>query len=488
MSAVEATILQQLVDLPLNARVELLAEVNARLQTSRLEDYRPYPKQLEFHAHGINKRERLLRAGNQEGKTFSAGHEVAMHATGLYPDDWPGRRFITEAPVIWAGSDTGETTRDNVQRQLIGITQEEWGTGCIPKKYLGDYGKARGVDDLLDWIHVFHTPTQSWTFLKFKYYAQGRQKWQGMPCHLIWADEEPPIDIYTEALARITARSGMIMLTCTPLLGMSEVMRRFMMEESNERSDTNMTIDDAEHIPVEERAKIVAGYPPHEREARAKGIPMLGSGRIYPVPEEVFSIESRKIPSDWLELCAMDFGPWDHPTAAVRGAYDPENDCAYITNTYRRSECIIPVHAQSLLTWGKQLPWAWPADMNKVNPDNGIQYAVQYRNLGLNMLGDFAQWPETRVKHENLSSKVAVEPGLSEILERLETGRLKVFSHLNDWFEEFRLYHREDGKVVKEFDDLMDATRYFIMMLRYAKRIGQGKGKLRMPPRRGKLL
>jgi len=50
----------------------------------------------------------------------------------------------------------------------------------------------------------------------------------------------------------------------------------------------------------------------------------------------------------------------------------------------------------------------------------------------------------------------------------LRLGKLKVFKHLNDWFEDFRLYHRKDGKVVKESDDLIAATRYGIMMLRFA--------------------
>ena len=61
-----------------------------------------------------------------------------------------------------------------------------------------------------------------------------------------------------------------------------------------------------------------------------------------------------------------------------------------------------------------------------------------------------------------------VEAGLSQLLERMQTGRFKVFSHLGDWFEEFRLYHRENGRVVKEHDDLMAATRYGAMMLRFA--------------------
>ena len=56
-----------------------------------------------------------------------------------------------------------------------------------------------------------------------------------------------------------------------------------------------------------------------------------------------------------------------------------------------------------------------------------------------------------------------------DMLDRMQTGRLKVAAHLSDWWEEFRLYHRKDGKVVKEGDDLMSATRYGLMMIRHAK-------------------
>lgn len=61
-----------------------------------------------------------------------------------------------------------------------------------------------------------------------------------------------------------------------------------------------------------------------------------------------------------------------------------------------------------------------------------------------------------------------LEAGILELLDRMRTGRFKVASHLNDWWEEFRLYHRKDGLIVKERDDLMSATRYGVMMLRFA--------------------
>ena len=62
-----------------------------------------------------------------------------------------------------------------------------------------------------------------------------------------------------------------------------------------------------------------------------------------------------------------------------------------------------------------------------------------------------------------------LEAGVSEMLTRMQTMRLKVFSHLEDWFEEFRLYHRKDGLIVDRNDDLLAATRYGMMMKRKAK-------------------
>jgi len=73
---------------------------------------------------------------------------------------------------------------------------------------------------------------------------------------------------------------------------------------------------------------------------------------------------------------------------------------------------------------------------------------------------------------ESLDGKpgsISVEAGIADMLVRMETGRWKVFNHLNDWLEEFRLYHRKDGKVVKEHDDLLCASRYALMMKRFAQ-------------------
>jgi hypothetical protein len=71
-------------------------------------------------------------------------------------------------------------------------------------------------------------------------------------------------------------------MTFTPLLGMSETVRRFLLDKSPDRHVTTMVIDDAQTSP-QERERIIASYRAHEREARTKGVPTLGSGRVFPV-------------------------------------------------------------------------------------------------------------------------------------------------------------------------------------------------------------
>lgn len=219
-----------------------------------------------------------------------------------------------------------------------------------------------------------------------------------------------------------------------------------------------MTIDDAEHYTPEQREDIVAAYPAHEREARAKGIPVLGSGRIFPIEEERIATDPIPIPSHWARLVGMDFG-WDHPFAAVCIAWDRDADVIYVTQAYREREQVPAVHAAAIRPWGHDLPCAWPHDGFQHDKGSGQQLASQYREAGLNMLFEMAS-------HEQGGN--GVEAGLQEMLERMRTGRLRVFSHLAQWFEEFRLYHRKDGRIVKERDDLMSATRYAIMMKRFA--------------------
>lgn len=419
--------------------------------------YKPYRKQQDFHDAGLTFRERLLMAGNKLGKTFAAGFEVAFHATGIYPDWWAGFRFKKQNRW-WAGSVTSELTRDGIQRILLGPIGR-WGTGCIPKDQIIEIKRARGVPDAVETILVRHTNGDV-SQITFKAYSDGREAWQAEDLDGVWFDEEPPYDIYIEGVTRTNNSGGPVFMTFTPLMGMTTTVIRFLNEARRDCNVTNMTIDDVEHYSVEQKRRIIDSYPAHEREARAMGIPMLGSGRIFPVAEEVI-VEPplATIPQHWKQIIGLDFG-WDHPTAAVRLCYDEEVDCIHLTNNYRQREAIPLIHAAAIKPWGEWIPVAWPADALQHDKGSGEQLSKIYRDNGLKMLSEKAAFGDDRGN--------GVEAGNTEMLERMQTGRWKVDANCGLWLEEFRLYHREKGKIVKVMDDTLCASRYAMMMLRYA--------------------
>lgn len=401
--------------------------------------------------------------------TWSAGFETAMHLTGRYPDWWEGAVF--DSPIAaWAAGVTSEVTRDAVQRVLCGRFTSI-GTGAIPKDAIVEKSMKRGVADAIDTLVI------RWggggdiqaklSTLGFKSYDQGREKFQAETLDIVWFDEEPPADIYTEGLTRTNATDGIVYTTFTPLKGMSEVVKRFLLDKPEGTHVTTMTIDDALHYTPEKRAAIIASYPAHEREARAKGIPTLGSGKVFPVEENSIKEMSISIPNHWPRLVGMDFG-WDHPTAIVWGAWDRDTDTVHIYDCLRAKETTPVMHSASIKAKGAWIPVAWPHDGLQHDKGSGEALADIYRKLGVNMLKDKATHAPAKGEEEGTGGN-SVEAGLMEMLDRMHTGRLKVADHLNDWFEEFRLYHRKDGKLVKLDDDLMSATRYLIMMLRHAK-------------------
>ena len=230
---------------------------------------------------------------------------------------------------------------------------------------------------------------------------------------------------------------------------------------------TKMGIEDALHYTPEQRKAIVASYPAHEREARSNGTPTLGSGAIFPVAEESIRENPIAIPPHWPRICGIDFG-WDHPTAAVWIAWDRDTDTVHVYDCYRMAESTPIYHAATIKAKGSWIPVAWPHDGLQHDKGSGEALADQYRKQGVKMLADKVTHAPAKGQPEGTGGN-GVEAGLMDMLDRMQTGRFKVARHLEQWFEEFRLYHRKDGKVVKEGDDILSATRYACMALRHAK-------------------
>ena len=445
-------------------------EVERALERRRLDFYTPYPKQLLFHQAGglpgIDSR--LLMAANQVGKTLSASAEVSMHLTGLYPEWWTGHRFAGPNDW-WVASTTSQMTRDNPQRLLMGRGEQNWGTGMLPGRLIKTIKKAvHGVPESIELVTVKHQPTGKDSTIVYKTYDQGRQRWQGETLDGIWDDEEPPEEIYDEGKVRLQAKNGIFIMTFTPFLGMSQVVLRFLKKKIPGGMVINMTIDDALHYTPAQRAKIIEGYPAHEREARSRGIPAMGSGAVFPVDEDLLKEPPIQIPEFWPSISGLDIG-WDHPTAAAWIAWDKDVDILHVYDCYRMAQQTPIVHAAAIKARGVWIPMAWPHDGLQHDKGSGIVIASQYAKQGVNMLRGHATHPPQPGKKEG-SGGYGLEAGILEMLARMQTGRFKVASTLADWFEEYRMYYRDEkGLIVKEGDDLMSATRVATMMMRHAK-------------------
>lgn len=417
-----------------------------------------YPKCMEFFAAGAKYRERLFMAANRVGKSQAAADELAFHLTGDYPDWWQGRRF--DKPIrAWAVSTTSIKTRDVNQLELLGTpgSADDMGTGFIPGESIIKTTPKAGIPNGIEYCYVRHKSGGT-SYVQFKSYDQGRTSFQGDAIDVIWPDEECPEDIYTEILLRTMTTGGIVMLTYTPINGLTPLTLNFMENAVNskdrkesESADSSKylitaTWDDAPHLTEEAKKALWDSIPPYQRDARAKGIPFLGSGAIYPVSEDLVRVEPFKIPEHWPKAYGLDVG-WNF-TAAVWGAWDRESDTVYLYSAFKQSHAEPYVHASSVHGRGKWVPGVIdPASRGRGQKD-GVQLLQVYKDLGLNI--DTAQ--------------NGVEAGIYEVWQRMVSGRLKVFSSLGDFWEEFRLYRRDEkGRVVKERDHVMDAMRYLIV-------------------------
>ena len=424
----------------------------------------PYDWQAEWHNMGNKNPERAIIAGNRTGKTRTAAAEVAIHLTGLYPDWWTGRRFDEPTSWIVAGP-TNELTRDVCQFALVGGMMEGTktpdGTGWIPKDKIGDVNfRQCGVQNVIDTVKVRHK-SGGWSDLAFKSYEQGNVKFQGVSRHGVWLDEEPSDNmIFTEAQTRTIDKSGLIMFTRTPLFGMSEVVRHFL-DGGEGIYYSTATWEESPHLNKAERDRLLKSYPEHERETRAKGTPLQGTGSVYNVPDEEITCDPFPVPDHFRRICGIDFGI-DHPAGAAWLAYDADSDVIYVTDCYRKSNETAAYHAQAIRSRGDWIPVSWPHDGMIRDKGGGQALRDQYESNGVNMLHMSARYDDYK------GGGQAREPMTIEILERMRTGRFRVFSNLTQWFEEKRMLHRKDGRLVAERDDIESAPRYAVMMLRYA--------------------
>jgi phage terminase large subunit-like protein len=328
--------------------------------------------------------------------------------------------------------------------------------------------------------------------VEFMSYDQKREAFQGTARSIVWLDEECPEDIYAECLMRTMTTDGLMMITFTPLQGLTPFIASWLersvvevldeqgrsqlrpaksevfagiesadipddvdflaagptpKDEKNTRYIVMASWDDSPHLTREQRDAMLLEFPVHQRDARSKGIPALGSGVIYPIPENDIKVAPFEIPESWPRCWGMDIDAGAGWTAAVWLAHDRNANTYYLYDCYKRSHAEPVVHAEAIKARGKWIPGVADAAALLVTHGDSQQVVAIYRKMGLDVV---------------LPDK-AVEAGIFDVWTLLSSGRLKVFASCAAFFEEFRLYRRDGkGRVVKQNDHVCDALRYSI--------------------------
>lgn len=438
-----------------------------------------YNWQMKFVASTASHTSCMLMAANRVGKTRTGLTVDAIHLLGDYPADWPGHKFDS-APMCWLLGFSMEKTRDLLQTPLLGRLQGgKWTGGLIPADRIVDWKSATGTSGAMREVRVNHS-SGGISVVQFWSYSQGQHAIMGDSVDWYHIDEEPRDKaIFPQVLTRTATgdkgRGGRGILTFTPENGRTELVIQFMDSPSPGQYMQRATWDDAKHLSEATKTDLLAQYPAWQRDMRTKGLPLLGAGLIFDFGDDQIKCAPFECPPHWWVVNGMDFG-WDHPQAHVQLWIDRDDDVIYVAHAWKQSRVTPSTAWGSVKTWARNVPTAWPHDGLQTEKGSGAQQKQAYQDAGWLMMPEHATWQ---------GGGNGVEAGLVEMYERMTTGRMKVFSHLSDWFEEKLNYHRdENGHIVKINDDLLAATRYAYMMQRFAKQrkeITQGAPVVRIP-------
>lgn len=419
-----------------------------------------YPQYKKFIELSHQYKVKLITAGNRCGKTTIVLLEMCFHLLNWYPEWWTGKKWTEKEGknfVVWVVSDTWQTSAKIVQ-EILFFEKEgaEFGTGMLPGNRIISSKRVSSVDNCWSVVRVRRYGGGIGT-IEFKPSSAGRDVFQGTTIDLIVMDEEPPYHVYYECMARLMTAKGHMMLSFTPLKGYTEMIKNFENANKNpalRRAFIRVSWDDCPHITQEMIEEMMAQYPPWQIQARRYGLPILGSGAIYPFQEDKYKIVGFPIPDHWDVWYALDVG-W-RTTAVIFMAEDPATKINYVFDE-------IYVHEQK------------PADYIPLIKERGIFFrgcvdpasAGRGQRDGLSIRKDLIDGGLDLVNAKN-----SVESGLNNVYTAINTGNLKIFDNCSNLLDEMKVYRRDEkGIIVKENDHACDAMRYAYMTKDLAKRV-----------------
>ncbi|EKA7615240.1 terminase family protein [Salmonella enterica] len=492
LEALEGITADQILAIPEDERAEFIKNaidyINYR-RYNKLDNFSPYPYQIEFIKDGARYKKRFLRTGNRMGKTFGGAAEMATHLTGRYPADWKGAVIKGSGRIYWCVGITHKLVKDVQQKALLGTANitmiEDIGTGAIPRDaIILDRGIEKDGAQVLS-IQIKHVDGGSNT-LKFLS-CQNPDSFMGAECSMIWIDEESPnsMEIYSHCSARLInalgiGDNGLMIITATPEQGDTALNQLFTANKGGELKLRSATWWDCPRFTVEQIERDLAQLPPWQRDVRAKGLPFIGHGAVFPFSDDDLLIEDVQPQDHWEVIAGIDWGNVQDPTVIIIALRDPDTETFYLYDMFYFDETeedrsAVNV-AQTLLTSRyANVPVIIPHDSG-LKSDASVTKGKILQRHGVNVKTPVFHNPPSSLlrvpKYGNISKAYNdIATGLEEMILMMREGRFKVCSRCYKWMVEKRSYayaiNERTGTIAPKGKDdhCIDASRYAVLSL-----------------------
>lgn len=422
--------------------------------------YEPHPKQEAFHAFTAQRRG--FFGGTQSGKTTAGLADDIIQAVDrdCLPEHLlPYKRY--EAPflcrIMAESFPVLETT-------LIQKLQD-----LLPTEQLVGGSWATAYDRNL---RVLYFENGSKFF--FMTYEQEVRKMGGASIDRVHFDEEPPLAVYNECKFRVTAKSGDLLFTMTPIFGITWTYSALWQKRGEEVAPNVYKGEDFECCTVDisenpamgpkDVALALEDLSEEEKAARKEGRFIALHGLIYSdYKQSLHRVPDRPLPPNVNIVVGID--PGIRNRTAVVWIYLTHDDKMVVFKEGYYQDMTIKQVCDEIQKTNAEFdisPLYYvidPAARNK-NHQTGRSDQMEYADHGV----------------VTIAGQNSVTAGINRIKERFQSERIFVFEscvHLDNELQMYRWKQPpksgEDSRQapVKKDDHLVDALRYAVMSRPY---------------------
>lgn len=409
----------------------------------------------------------LVSGCNRGGKTYLGSALATLGALGKH-EPWKGRWPAGEKLRIWIGSDTHDTNRES----FVPILEK-----LVPKD---DWNPKYGSHETL-----IRNTFQKGTEFAFKSYEQGRKAWQGAKVHIVVLNEESPEEIFDEALLRGAGCNGVIIICMTAIKGATWVYRRLWIHRENPKKLKQMGLSifvlDGEKCPYiaqTERDMLKATLSKQEYDIRVRGLMIHREGKIYDKFTRGVHVRPIEGPPPGARIWEV-ADPGINTFGVVFAYTDPVGRIMQFDEIYAHDAEISTI--QDLIhlrreRWGYTKPYVAKADPAALARQSG-------KDANLSQIEQLARGPKGVYFDTDVNK--SVEDGIYRMREYLtfvEDSNGVPIQGTGPWYfvdprcektiYEFDHYvydktdpEKQNDKVKKKHDHLMDCLRYMVMSL-----------------------